>query len=166
MRTDTEILIDYTPRAHVPLRHEIEHLKELEASQGYCAVFQSPGTGHWKAYRATPGGSTESSPPTRDEAVHRLTDLVQDARALWDGWITAGERDPNGCRIIRCKHVLYTVQPTPRKDYPRRWWGHGGRRFRFRMHDGVEVETDNLWFQGDIPTDYRDQLLDNAVRLP
>lgn len=39
--------------------------------------------------------------------------------------------------------------------------GCGGRKFRLRnLQTGEIVETTNLWCQGDIPEEFRDQLLD------
>lgn len=40
--------------------------------------------------------------------------------------------------------------------------GHSGRRFNIRYFDGREITTNNLWYQGTIPDEYRDELKDNA----
>lgn len=42
------------------------------------------------------------------------------------------------------------------------WNGFGGRIFRVRMFDGREFETNNMWFQGNIPQHFRERLPDNA----
>ena len=41
--------------------------------------------------------------------------------------------------------------------------GHGGALFSIRFLDGREVQTTNLWAQGEIPPHFRDRLSDNAV---
>jgi hypothetical protein len=43
--------------------------------------------------------------------------------------------------------------------------GFGGRRFRIQFFDGRIIETKNLWFQGEIPDQFRSMLPDNAVFL-
>lgn len=40
--------------------------------------------------------------------------------------------------------------------------GFGGRKFIIVFHDGREVETNSLWCQGKIPTEFRELLPDNA----
>jgi DNA-directed RNA polymerase subunit RPC12/RpoP len=44
--------------------------------------------------------------------------------------------------------------------------GFGGRRFKIQFFDGRIIETNNLWFQGEIPDQFRSILQDNAVFLP
>ncbi|EMS78004.1 hypothetical protein Dpo_11c01460 [Desulfotignum phosphitoxidans DSM 13687] len=44
--------------------------------------------------------------------------------------------------------------------------GFGGRRFKIQFFDGRNIETNNLWFQGEIPDQFRSMLPDNAVFLP
>lgn len=40
--------------------------------------------------------------------------------------------------------------------------GFGGRRFWIRYKDGHTVTTNNLWFNGEVPDEFKDQLPDNA----
>jgi len=40
--------------------------------------------------------------------------------------------------------------------------GFGGRRFKIQFFDGRIIETNNLWFQGEIPDQFRSMLPDNA----
>ena len=40
--------------------------------------------------------------------------------------------------------------------------GFSGRRFDIEFFDGRKAATNNLWYQGDIPTDYDESLPDNA----
>ena len=40
--------------------------------------------------------------------------------------------------------------------------GMGGRKFKIKFNDGREIETTNLWSQGDIPKHFRDRLPDDA----
>lgn len=44
-----------------------------------------------------------------------------------------------------------------------KYLGYAGRRFYIRFNDGHEITTNNLWYQGKIPDEYRSQLPDNAV---
>jgi len=44
--------------------------------------------------------------------------------------------------------------------------GFGGRRFKIQFFDGRIIETNNLWFQGEIPDQFRSMLPENAVFLP
>ncbi len=41
--------------------------------------------------------------------------------------------------------------------------GHGGALFQIAFHDGRRVNTDNLWCNGFIASEFRDLLSDNAV---
>ena len=44
--------------------------------------------------------------------------------------------------------------------------GFGGRKFKFKFNDGVTVECDNVWFQGDIKDahpHWREVMPDNAI---
>lgn len=41
--------------------------------------------------------------------------------------------------------------------------GFDGEKFRIKFHDGREVTTTNLWYNGKIPEEYMKELLDNAV---
>jgi hypothetical protein len=160
-----DIVIDYQLRTRVPTATEADRHPLAAASQGYCAVFELDG--RWTAYRATSGGWMEATQSTRELAAQLLMDDVSKAREVWDGWVEDGERDVNGNQVIRYGHVLYTVQPTPTRDYPRGWKGFGGRHWKFRLlSSGQIVDTENLWFHGVIPTDYRDRLVDNAEQLP
>lgn len=40
--------------------------------------------------------------------------------------------------------------------------GHAGRRFWIRFKDGSTLTTNNLWYQGKIPDEFRDELPDTA----
>lgn len=59
-------------------------------------------------------------------------------------------------------HEHYRIRP----DLPVRdagLAGYAGRTFCIRFHDGREVTTRNLWYQGMIPPAWRDRLPDNAT---
>ena len=45
---------------------------------------------------------------------------------------------------------------------PRHRRGFGGDRYNIKFHDGREVTSTNLWCQGTIPAQFREQLPDNA----
>lgn len=42
------------------------------------------------------------------------------------------------------------------------WLGFSGRRFWIRFFDGHTVTTNNLWYQGKIPEEFREELPDEA----
>jgi len=44
--------------------------------------------------------------------------------------------------------------------------GYDGRRFKIRFKDGTEKETTNLWYNGEVPDEYKDVLVDNAEFIP
>lgn len=56
--------------------------------------------------------------------------------------------------------VHYRIRPD--RPNPGPGCGYGGRKFTIRFHDGREVRTRNLWYQGPIPPAWRDRLPDNA----
>ncbi|MGI5927771.1 MAG: hypothetical protein ACOX8A_11450 [Thermacetogeniaceae bacterium] len=41
--------------------------------------------------------------------------------------------------------------------------GFGGALFRIKKNNGDYIETDNLWYLGEVPEKYKNQLPDNAV---
>lgn len=63
--------------------------------------------------------------------------------------------------IARIKGLHYWANPpTGQKDT--RFNGFAGQNFHIRFHDGREIETNDLWHQGDIPLIFRNRLPDNA----
>ena len=48
----------------------------------------------------------------------------------------------------------------PERNAP--FLGHSGRRFWIKYLDGRTITTNNLWYQGEIPEEYRSALPDNA----
>ena len=51
-------------------------------------------------------------------------------------------------------HIKNTTKP---------FRGFGGRKFDIVFHDGRKIETNSLWCQGKIPTEFREFLPDNAI---
>lgn len=72
------------------------------------------------------------------------------------------------------EHGDETHPAHPGTDNPRRTWygrnggsGFGGALFRFRLlATGEVIESNNVWYQGRIPDEYRDVMPDNAIREP
>jgi hypothetical protein len=63
-------------------------------------------------------------------------------------------------KIARIDGTHYVIEP----DNPNAAFkGFGGAEFKIKFHDGREVVTHNLWYQGEIPKHFRDELPDNAV---
>lgn len=58
--------------------------------------------------------------------------------------------------------IHYVIGEEPEPNERRDWLGHGGHKFTIKFKDGREVVSHNLWYQGPIPTRFRDRLQDNA----
>lgn len=41
--------------------------------------------------------------------------------------------------------------------------GFGGRKFYIQFHSGEILETNNLWYRGTVPDEYKEKLKDNAI---
>ena len=55
--------------------------------------------------------------------------------------------------------TCYAIATTPTNGS----YGFGGRRFKIKMLDtGDVIETNNLWYQGEVPEEYRDLLPNTA----
>jgi hypothetical protein len=67
--------------------------------------------------------------------------------------------EPNVVRATDGHHYIIG----PEDDRPGCCRGHGGRKFVVRFTDGREVETTNLWHQGEIPERFRGRLPVNAT---
>jgi len=63
-------------------------------------------------------------------------------------------------KVARINGSHYMIE---RDDSTAYFRGYSGAEFKIRFNDGREVITHNLWFQGDIPEHFRDDLPDNAV---
>lgn len=90
-------------------------------------------------------------------------------------WMRNGDKVPAQGRgfqrqpeqqVIRCDGKHYTIGKEPSETEYRRnrdMLGFGGARWRFRLLATDEIiESRNVWFQGEIPTEYRGLLIDNA----
>lgn len=74
-----------------------------------------------------------------------------------DHFTTLAEKeDRSDCVVVDGVH--YTIGNE--RDSAMR--GCGGARFKIKFNDGREVESTNLWCQGNIPPHLRDRLPDNA----
>lgn len=77
-------------------------------------------------------------------------------------WNELYERYRGKHPAIIVKGIHYIVYPDKPKGYGG-FLGFGGQRFHFRMNDGREIVTHNLWCQGDIPKIWQSKLPDNAM---
>lgn len=62
------------------------------------------------------------------------------------------------------KHTIingecYAIGDEKDKSYFR---GYAGRKFKIQKDDNTVIETTNLWYQGVIPEEFRNELKDNA----
>lgn len=62
--------------------------------------------------------------------------------------------------VVRCNGTHYVIGDEDSRSCFR---GFDGKRFKICFFDGRVVETTNLWCQGDIPEEFREELKDNAV---
>lgn len=85
---------------------------------------------------------------------------------FWARWIDRrvnhNDRDEDGNRIIRDCAGHYVFLPEVKDPTEQSFLGFGGRRFKATLADGTVIESNNVWFQGQIPLRYRGLLPDNA----
>lgn len=87
-------------------------------------------------------------------------------KKFWDEkveWAKAGDVLPTGEPVARIEGRHYIIGPKGAPSYMK---GFDGRPFAIRFtggpHAGKVIHTDNLWYQGEIPEEYRSLLPDNA----
>jgi hypothetical protein len=60
----------------------------------------------------------------------------------------------------------YIIGPEPDPNERTAFLGFGGSQFQIQFNDGRNVTTRNLWYQGEIPAHFDEQLPPNAVFVP
>ena len=70
------------------------------------------------------------------------------------------EKIRNKDQYIIVNNEIYAIGEEDSKSIFR---GFGGANYIIKFFDGAEVSTTNLWYCGEIPEEFRDQLPDNAV---
>lgn len=65
------------------------------------------------------------------------------------------------------KHIVidgkcYCDEGMVKNPSPYSFLGHGGRCFHIKFADGHTLTTNNLWYQGEIPPEFRNELPDTA----
>jgi hypothetical protein len=60
-------------------------------------------------------------------------------------------------KVLRIDGVHYVLSPETDG-----WKGCGGNKHKIRLLSGEEIETTNLWHQGPIPEELKDELPNNA----
>ncbi len=78
-------------------------------------------------------------------------------RGFWSGWVA--RRDEPQVARVRGEHYVIGA----RAHEPHDGLGFYGQEFTLRFHDGREISTNNLSWQGVIPEEWRPDLPDNAV---
>lgn len=77
--------------------------------------------------------------------------------AYWETLIGRDRRSPDTAVIADGRHYVIEANGASK------WLaGFGGKEFDVEFFDGRCVRTRNLWCQGEIPSLFRDQLMDNA----
>ena len=77
-------------------------------------------------------------------------------------WLEHKEAYLNGKPYIIIDGHLYLDDGNVKNPRDTRMLGHSGRVFHIRMYDSREIETNNLWYIGEIPESYRNVLANNA----
>lgn len=91
-------------------------------------------------------------PEKVDEAIAYYQESTRKHfQAITDRRLTSDER------LVIAGGCAYSIGSAA--DDPK---GFGGSRWLIRFHDGRIVTTDSLWHLGGIPTEWREQLPDNA----
>ena len=67
--------------------------------------------------------------------------------------------DKNNINVVRAEGEQYYIGNENNNNSFR---GFGGRKFVVKFFDGREVVSTNLWYNGAIPEDFKERLLDNA----
>lgn len=91
--------------------------------------------------------------------THCYTDMFWSEHHRLDNE-NAGRRGRGEAVVVDGAH--YIVNPVVENPRVPRALGMGGRLMRFRLQDGRVLESNDVWFQGDIPERWRDRLPDNA----
>jgi hypothetical protein len=78
----------------------------------------------------------------------------------WEFWNERLAKHRDNARSIIADGNAYMLGTA---TAPGRWNGYGGSWFTVRFQDGRVVETCDLWDQGIIPSEFREQLSDNAT---
>lgn len=66
-------------------------------------------------------------------------------------------------RLVLVSGHAYSIGLESGRNVPSHCKGFGGDRWLIRFHDGRRVECDSLWHLGDIPSEWRAQLPENAT---
>lgn len=81
---------------------------------------------------------------------------------IWDDVIKRIEVDPKA-KVIANGKCYYYDRRRPISNAPASSRGFGGAVFKIKYYDGEIAETNDLYFNGNIPENYRDKLPDNAT---
>lgn len=77
---------------------------------------------------------------------------------FWISLRTQDAEQPDRVVIVDGAHYCYADDAKPRHMA-----GFGGQEFRIKFHDGREVVTHNLWYQGKIPEWTKEHFPNNAI---
>ena len=96
----------------------------------------------------------DNVPPMCSNECHRIN--------FWNEKAEKYAKNENGYsnRVVIVNGGHYTYHDEVPNAY---FKGFGGRQFKVKFNDGRVIQTKNMWFQGDIPEEFRDRLSDNAV---
>lgn len=136
---------DGGPWSRTSIRYaSLEALKEGEGLQPCCAKCG-------KMY------DTKYIEPTKSE-------MLAANHCFYCNFWSAHAKQKNHPQVARVRGTHYWVNKSKPVGYQGSM-GHGGRKFKVRWNDGREMESNDVWCQGDIPDVWREELPDNAEFL-
>ncbi len=92
-----------------------------------------------------------------------ISTKVTKARGYYEDYWTERISIKDDPKTVRVDNQHYRIGDPVYGTQNRSSLGYGGHVWYIKFHDGREVKTNNLWSQGTIPPQVRDQLPDNAV---
>lgn len=100
------------------------------------------------------------------EEQAKVLDKMDDFDAyFWSekvAWLNNGNITEDGQKVVRAEGNHFVIGPENSDLFFR---GFGGSKFKFRFHNGEEITSTNVWFQGGIPYELKDILTDNAKTI-
>lgn len=97
--------------------------------------------------------------PTRTQMVERKQCFTCN---FWTSRMKLHQTSENSAIVCGCAYMVHPMEDRTKGMF----LGFGGRLQRFRFHDGRTLDSNNVWFQGEIPDIFREEMSDNAEIVP
>lgn len=98
-----------------------------------------------------------------DQAEAFIQHSINSERRHWDDIVARRYTDN---RLVVADGHAYHIGKESGKNIPSHLKGFGGDRWEIAFHDGRVIICDSLWHYGDVPSEWRDYLPDNATLTP